>query len=192
MNQPENNNFRKKWTNPVPSYIERQNFANWLVITVSFIVMTIVMCVGMIPEQASWQIGTTASRTIQADRSIVYEDEEATNEKINQALAELEPVYQVNLEQFNNLTLVAIDRAFDLLRDDIITEDGAAITETTATDESAAVTDTAEAMGDSETGGSATLTESGKQKKSKLEDDFNFMLDNDAWLGRAWLQRRSH
>lgn len=85
--------------------------------------MTLVMFQGMASSQLFWKVGDVATRTITADRSVVYEDKEATKEKQEAALKNFEDVYETNLDQFNNLTLVSIDRAFEDLQDILVVDE---------------------------------------------------------------------
>lgn len=85
--------------------------------------MTIVMMQGMVSTQLFWNVGDIATRTITADRSVIYEDEAATEEKQQELLDNFEDVYEINLDQFNNLTLVSIDRVFDKLKDILVVDE---------------------------------------------------------------------
>ncbi len=85
--------------------------------------MTTVMMQGMVSTQLFWKVGDVATRTITADRSVIYEDEAATEEKQQELLDNFEDIYEINLDQFNNLTLVSIDRIFDKLQDILVVDE---------------------------------------------------------------------
>lgn len=90
---------------------------------VTFVIMTLVMLQGMVSTQLFWSVGDVATRTITADRSFIYEDEKATAEKQQEVLDQFEDVYEINLEQFNNLTLVSLDRSFDRMKEILVVSD---------------------------------------------------------------------
>ena len=115
---------------PFSGFFERQTFSYRLVALLTFLVMTLIMLQGLVSSQLFWNVGDVATRTITADRSFVYEDTQATEEKQKEILANLEDVYSINLEQYNNLTLISIDRTFDqlskiLVVDEEVREQGA-------------------------------------------------------------------
>ena len=85
--------------------------------------MTLVMMQGMLSAQLFWSVGDIATRTITADRSVVYEDEQATEEKQQELLDNFEDVYEIDLDRFNNLTLVSIDRMFDRLQEILVVDE---------------------------------------------------------------------
>ena len=88
----------------------------------TFVIIGLVIFQGLASTQLFWKVGDVASRTVTADRSVVYEDTEATKAKQEAALNNFEDVYQINLEQFNNLTLVAIDRTFEDLQEVLVSD----------------------------------------------------------------------
>lgn len=108
---------------PFSGYLEQRTFSYKVVVVVTFIIMTLVMMQGMVSTQLFWKVGDIATRTITADRSFIYEDESATEEKQQEVLDSFEDVYEINLEQFNNLTLVSLDRAFDRLQEILVVND---------------------------------------------------------------------
>lgn len=89
----------------------------------TFLIMTLIMLQGMVSTQLFWKVGDVATRTITADRSVIYEDEAATEEKQQELLDNFEDVYEINLDQFNNLTLVSLDRVFDRLQDILVVDE---------------------------------------------------------------------
>lgn len=124
-NQTPRHPHRKKtphWR-PFSRFLEQRTFSYKVVVVVSFLIMTIVMMQGMVSTQLFWKVGDIATRTITADRSVIYEDEAATEEKQKELLENFEDIYEINLDQFNNLTLVSIDRIFDKLQDILVVDD---------------------------------------------------------------------
>lgn len=83
---------------------------------ISFLLMTVAMSMGIVPEHASWEIGTVATKDLVADRSLSYEDTQATEAKKQEALRDFKDVYVLNLDQFNKLTLVALDSHYERTR----------------------------------------------------------------------------
>ena len=125
MNSETNHTNHKKtprWR-PFSGFLEQRTFSYKLVVCVTFIVMTLVMLQGMLSAQLFWSVGDIATRTITADRSVVYEDEQATEEKQQEVLDNFEDVYEIDLDRFNNLTLVSIDRIFDRLQDILVVDE---------------------------------------------------------------------
>ncbi len=125
MNSETNQTNRKKaphWR-PFSRFLEQRTFSYKVVVVVTFLIMSIVMMQGMVSTQLFWKVGDVATRTITADRSVIYEDEEATEEKQQEILESFEDVYEINLDQFNNLTLVSIDRVFDKLKDILVVDE---------------------------------------------------------------------
>lgn len=125
MNSETNQTNRKKaphWR-PFSRFLEQRTFSYKVVVVVTFLIMSIVMMQGMVSTQLFWKVGDVATRTITADRSVIYEDEEATEEKQQEILDSFEDVYEINLDQFNNLTLVSIDRVFDKLKDILVVDE---------------------------------------------------------------------
>ena len=93
---------------PFSGFLEQRTFSYKLVVCVTFLIMTLVMMQGMLSAQLFWSVGDIATRTITADRSVVYEDEQATEEKQQELLDNFEDVYEIDLDRFNNLTLVSM------------------------------------------------------------------------------------
>lgn len=125
MNSETNQTNRKKaphWR-PFSRFLEQRTFSYKVVVVVTFLIMSIVMMQGMVSTQLFWKVGDVATRTITADRSVIYEDEEATEEKQQEMLESFEDVYEINLDQFNNLNLVSIDRVFDKLKDILVVDE---------------------------------------------------------------------
>ncbi len=96
----------------IKDFLKRTTFSLKMMGTLSFIVIWVVLFYALVPEQANWEVGTVANVNLQADRSITYEDKSASNKKREEALRGVEDVYQLNLDRFNQLTMVAIDRSF--------------------------------------------------------------------------------
>lgn len=122
---PTNPTKRKKtlhWR-PFSGFLEQRTFSYRLVAAVTFTIMTLIMLQGLVSSQLFWKVGDVATRTITADRSFVYEDTQATEQKQKEALAEVQDVYNINLNQFNNLTLVSIDRVFEELSDILVVDE---------------------------------------------------------------------
>lgn len=107
MKSAEKNNTQK-----IKEYLKSTTFSLRTVTIVTFILIWIVLFVGLIPEQANWDIGTVATRNLQADRSVTYEDKAATEARRKEALKGFQEVYKLNMERFNQLTLVAVDNVF--------------------------------------------------------------------------------
>ena len=107
---------------PFSGFLEQRTFSYKLVVCVTFLIMTLVMMQGMLSAQLFWSVGDIATRTITADRSVVYEDEQATEEKQQELLDNFEDVYEIDLDRFNNLTLVSIDRMFDRLQEILVVD----------------------------------------------------------------------
>ena len=108
---------------PFSGFLEQRTFSYKLVVCVTFLIMTLVMMQGMLSAQLFWSVGDIATRTITADRSVVYEDEQATEEKQQELLDNFEDVYEIDLDRFNNLTLVSIDRIFDRLQEILVVDE---------------------------------------------------------------------
>lgn len=108
---------------PFSGFLEQRTFSYKLVVCVTFLIMTLVMMQGMLSAQLFWSVGDIATRTITADRSVVYEDEQATEEKQQELLDNFEDVYEIDLDRFNNLTLVSIDRMFDRLQEILVVDE---------------------------------------------------------------------
>lgn len=119
MHQQEHN-IKGRKTRPFSQFFENYTVPIQAVLIICIVIITLVIGRGMVPEQASWAVGATAKSTIQADRSVIYEDTEATAAKKDEVLEDFQPVYILKLDQFNNLTLVAIDRAFESLQKNIV------------------------------------------------------------------------
>lgn len=85
-------------------------------LVMSFLVLMIVLSIGVVPEHASWEVGTVATKDLEADRSVTYEDTRATEIRKEEVLRNFQDTYVINLEQFNKLTLVAIDNRFEALK----------------------------------------------------------------------------
>lgn len=101
---------------PFSGFLEKRTFSYKLVVVICFLIMTGVMLQGLMSTQMFWSVGDVATRTITADRAVVYEDTKATDEKQQEVLANFQDIYEINLDQFNNLTLVSIDRVFEELQ----------------------------------------------------------------------------
>lgn len=84
-------------------------------IGICFILLFILLSYGAIPEQTHWEVGTVASNDVLADRSLTYEDIEATEAKRQEALKGVSKVNRMSMESFNTFTLVDIDQKFDTL-----------------------------------------------------------------------------
>lgn len=104
----------------IKDFLNRTTFSLKTVVVLSFALIWVLFFIGLVPEQANWEVGTVATRDLQADRSITYEDSEATHQKQMEALKGFQDVYQLNLERFNRLTMVAIDNVFGKLDSIII------------------------------------------------------------------------
>lgn len=149
---------------PFNSFFAKRHFSNRLVLSLSFLIILLVMFQGLASSQLFWKVGDVATRTITADRSVVVEDKEATQAKQERVLTTFEDVYETNLDQFNNLTLVAIDRAFDELRDIVASNE--ASSEETAEDTSA-------------TSESATADTAAKEEETKRHEQLNTLLNKE-------------
>lgn len=116
-----NHKKTSRWR-PFNKFLEHRTFSYKVVVCVTFVIIGLVIFQGLASTQLFWKVGDVASRTVTADRSVVYEDTEATKAKQETALNNFEDVYQINLEQFNNLTLVAIDRTFEDLQEVLVSD----------------------------------------------------------------------
>lgn len=116
-----NHKKTSRWR-PFNKFLEHRTFSYKVVVCVTFVIIGLVIFQGLASTQLFWKVGDVASRTVTADRSVVYEDTEATKAKQEAALNNFEDVYQINLEQFNNLTLVAIDRTFEDLQEVLVSD----------------------------------------------------------------------
>lgn len=116
-----NHKKTSRWR-PFNKFLEHRTFSYKVVVCVTFVIIGLVMFQGLASTQLFWKVGDVASRTVTADRSVVYEDTEATKAKKEAALNNFEDVYQINLDQFNNLSLVAIDRTFEDLQKALVSE----------------------------------------------------------------------
>lgn len=121
MHSEMNHKKTSRWR-PFNKFLEHRTFSYKVVVCVTFVIIGLVMFQGLASTQLFWKVGDVASRTVTADRSVVYEDTEATKAKKEAALNNFEDVYQINLDQFNNLSLVAIDRAFEDLQKALVSE----------------------------------------------------------------------
>ena len=116
-----NHKKTSRWR-PFNKFLEHRTFSYKVVVCVTFVIIGLVIFQGLASTQIFWKVGDVASRTVTAERSVVYEDTEATKAKQEAALNNFEDVYQINLEQFNNLTLVAIDRTFEDLQEVLVSD----------------------------------------------------------------------
>lgn len=121
MHSEMNHKKTSRWR-PFNKFLEHRTFSYKVVVCVTFVIIGLVMFQGLASTQLFWKVGDVASRTVTADRSVVYEDTEATKVKKEAALNNFEDVYQINLDQFNNLSLVAIDRTFEDLQKALVSE----------------------------------------------------------------------
>lgn len=121
MHSEMNHKKTSRWR-PFNKFLEHHTFSYKVVVCVTFVIIGLVMFQGLASTQLFWKVGDVASRTVTADRSVVYEDTEATKAKKEAALNNFEDVYQINLDQFNNLSLVAIDRTFEDLQKALVSE----------------------------------------------------------------------
>lgn len=121
MHSEMNHKKTSRWR-PFNKFLEHRTFSYKVVVCVTFVIIGLVMFQGLASTQLFWKVGDVASRTVTADRSVVYEDTEATKAKKEAALNNFEDVYQINLDQFNNLSLVAIDRTFEDLQKALVSE----------------------------------------------------------------------
>lgn len=121
MHSEMNHKKTSRWR-PFNKFLEHRTFSYKVVVCVTFVIIGLVMFQGLASTQLFWKVGDVASRTVTADRSVVYEDTEATKAKKEAALNNFEDVYQINLEQFNNLSLVAIDRTFEDLQKALVSD----------------------------------------------------------------------
>lgn len=121
MHSEINHKKTSRWR-PFNKFLEHRTFSYKVVVCVTFVIIGLVMFQGLASTQLFWKVGDVATRTVTADRSVVYEDTEATKAKKEAALNNFEDIYQINLEQFNNLTLVAIDRTFEDLQEALVSE----------------------------------------------------------------------
>ena len=74
MNSETNQTNRKKaphWR-PFSRFLEQRTFSYKVVVVVTFLIMSIVMMQGMVSTQLFWKVGDVATRTITADRSVIY------------------------------------------------------------------------------------------------------------------------
>ena len=121
MHSEMNHKKTSRWR-PFNKFLEHRTFSYKVVVCVTFVIIGLVMFQGLAFTQLFWKVGDVANRTVTADRSVVYEDTEATKAKKEAALNNFEDVYQINLDQFNNLSLVAIDRTFEDLQKALVSE----------------------------------------------------------------------
>ena len=121
MHSEMNHKKTSRWR-PFNKFLEHRTFSYKVVVCVTFVIIGLVMFQGLASTQLFWKVGDVANRTVTADRSVVYEDTEATKAKKEAALNNFEDVYQINLDQFNNLSLVAIDRTFEDLQKALVSE----------------------------------------------------------------------
>ena len=121
MHSEMNHKKTSRWR-PFNKFLEHRTFSYKVVVCVTFVIIGLVMFQGLASTQLFWKVGDVANRTVTADRSVVYEDTEATKAKKEAALNNFEDVYQINLDQFNNLSLVAIDRTFEDLQKPLVSE----------------------------------------------------------------------
>lgn len=124
MNAETNHMHRRKTTRwrPFSGFLEERTFSYKLIVVICFTIMTGIMLQGLMSTQLFWSVGDVATRTITADRSVVYEDTEATDEKQQEVLSNFQDVYEINLDQFNNLTLVSIDHVFEELQSILVVD----------------------------------------------------------------------
>ena len=111
---------------PFNRFFEERTFSYKVVICIAFIITSLVMFQGLASTQIFWKVGDVAGRTVVADRSVIYEDKEATKAKQEAALNNFEDVYETDLDQLNNLTLVGIDHAFETLQEVLVLDKGEA------------------------------------------------------------------
>ncbi|WDC83905.1 hypothetical protein PL321_15925 [Caloramator sp. mosi_1] len=86
-----------------------EKIKNIFVFTVTFIILFFISFITVIPKKYSLQIGDIAPVDIKAPRD--FEDDEATQEKINKALSEVLPKYNKDL----NIAKKSIDNINELI-----------------------------------------------------------------------------
>lgn len=91
---------------------------------ISYLVIVLIMAFGVVPEHVSWEVGKVATQDLVADRSITYEDTQATQALKDQALQGFEEPHTIDLQDFNRSTLGAFDNRYDTLVDLLFAEDG--------------------------------------------------------------------
>lgn len=94
-------------------FLKQTSFSLQTVILLSFTTIWLIFFIALTPDQLDWEVGTVATKDLQADQSVTYEDKVATKQKQDKALESFEDVYHLDMGRFNELTLVAIDNIFD-------------------------------------------------------------------------------
>lgn len=82
---------------------------------ISFIVVVAILAFGVVPEHASWEIGKVATQDLIADRSVSFEDTQATQALQAEALQGFEEPITIDLQEFNRTTLATFDKRYDAL-----------------------------------------------------------------------------
>ena len=77
-----------------------------------FISMTAILMIQFGPQGVDWVEGQVASRDVQSDRYLNFVDEKATVAKQEKALAGFQDSYKIDLEKFNNITILSISDYF--------------------------------------------------------------------------------
>lgn len=148
---------KKSKTETIRELTERASLPLKGVAVLTFVLLWVLLFIGVMPEQANWEIGTVATRDLQADRSVTYEDKAATEARQKEALKDFKEVYKLNMERFNNLTLVAVDNVFSQ------------------------VTTLVTGKTDNDRANQAVKTMSESEHRSRLEDSYGLRLSDEEW-----------
>lgn len=112
----------KNW----PEKLKEMTIGVKIAVVVSFIFLWGIFFWHLVPEQTSWEVGGVAEQDVHADRSVTYEDKEATRLKEKEALKGFQDVYTLSLVRFNQISLATVDNDFDELNRIIVQKKGKA------------------------------------------------------------------
>jgi len=77
-----------------------------------FVIFLIILSCHFVPGRTSWEVGRVSNQDIQADRYLTFVDEAATLERQQEALADFQDIYKIDLEKFNSVTIADISDSF--------------------------------------------------------------------------------
>ncbi len=104
-------------TNVIQKVIAERKRRMMLWTILFFLIYLAILALHFVPDRTNWEAGTVARQDIQADRYLTFVDEQATLARQQEALADFQDSYKVDLERFNTNTIASISEAFSKLED---------------------------------------------------------------------------
>lgn len=80
--------------------------------SIFFLLMLSILAIQFLSGQSDWVAGQVSNRDVQSDRYLTFVDEAATLSKQEEALQGFQDIYKVDLEKFNNITILSISDYF--------------------------------------------------------------------------------